>query len=355
MRIATWVHDDATRAGFVQRGPDGDDLVHALPDGTTTLDLVRGGLAHVLVTGARTVADVPGVPLADVRLLPPIQPPAMRDFVAFEEHVEGVVKSVSEGAGVPPEWFGAPTFYFTNPHTLVATGDDVAAPSGSQALDFELEVAAVIGAVDGSVGRDLDPASAREHIVGYTILNDWSARDLQRREMKVSLGPCKGKDFANTLGPWIVTADEVADLHDDDGFLALELSVSINGRAFGRDLLSNMGWPFAELVAYASRDSRVLPGDVLGSGTSGGGCLAEAWGRAGSRTPPPLVPGDVVRIVVERIGAVQNTVVAGRDLPAPAPARVRPRARTRAEPAAARPTGAPPATTPPSATPVPTT
>ena len=324
MRIATWSHDGVTRAGVVHH-----DRVHALPDGVTTLDLVRTGLARALETGRRLVADTPGVPLTDVRLLPPIQPPAMRDFVAFEEHVEGVVKSVSEGAGVVPEWYEAPTFYFTNPHTLVATGDDVAAPSGSRALDFELEVAAVIGAVDGSDGRDLDPAAAREHIFGYTILNDWSARDLQRREMKVSLGPCKGKDFANTLGPWILTADELEDLHDDDGFLALELSASINGEKFGRDLLSNMGWPFAELVAYASRDSRVAPGDVLGSGTSAGGCLAEAWGRAGSQTPPPLAPGDVVRLEVERIGAVENAVVARPDLPPPAPARKRPRTRTR--------------------------
>ncbi|MCF4121082.1 fumarylacetoacetate hydrolase family protein [Antribacter sp. KLBMP9083] len=324
MRIATWEHRGSTGAGFVDGG-----RVFALPDGATTLDLVRDGLERTLDAGRRVVADGTGVPLSEVRLLPPIQPPAMRDFVAFEEHVEGVVKSVSGGAGVVPEWYQAPTFYFTNPHTLVATGDDVAVPSGSHALDFELEVAAVIGAVDGSDGRDLDPVAGREHIFGYTILNDWSARDLQRREMRVSLGPCKGKDFANTLGPWIVTADEVEDLHDDDGFLALELSVAINGVTFGRDLLSNMGWPFAELVAYASRSSRVAPGDVLGSGTSAGGCLAEAWGRAGSQTPPPLAPGDTVRMEVERIGVIENTVVAGRDLPAPAPARVRPRTRTR--------------------------
>lgn len=324
MKIATWEQQSEERSGVVV-----DDQVFAFPAGTTVLDLVRLGLPEVLRRGTELVRSGAPVALASVRLLPPIQPPAMRDFVAFEEHVEGVVKSVSEGAGVVPEWYDAPTFYFTNPHTLRATGDEIAAPSGSAALDFELEVAAIIGAVTGSDGSDLSPELAHQHIFGYTILNDWSARDLQRREMRVSLGPCKGKDFANTIGPWIVTADEFEALHDDDGFLPIEMSVSINGAEFGRDLLSNMGWPFAELVAYASRNSRVAPGDLLGSGTAGSGCLGEAWGRAGSQTPPPLQPGDVVRMEVEGIGVIENRAVAGRELPVPAAARIRPRNRTR--------------------------
>ena len=307
MKIATWQHGSGEYSGVVV-----GDRTYALPDGTTGLDLVQLGLHAALQIGEQLIATGSSVPLAEVRLLPPIQPPAMRDFVAFEEHVEGVVQSVSGGAGVVPEWYEAPTFYFTNPHTLRATGDEIAAPSASEALDFELEVAAIIGPVDGSDGTNLTPELAHQHIFGYTILNDWSARDLQRREMKVSLGPCKGKDFANTIGPWIVTADEFEQLHDDEGFLPISMSVSINGEEFGRDLLSNMGWPFAELVAYASRNSRVAPGDLLGSGTAGSGCLAEAWGRAGSQTPRPLRPGDVVQMEVEGIGVIENRVVAGR-------------------------------------------
>ena len=117
-------------------------------------------------------------------------------------------------------------------------------------------------------------------------MNDWSARDLQRREMKVNLGPAKGKDFASTLGPWLVTADELEPYRDADGFLALEMSVSVNGTVIGHDLLSNMGWPFEELVSYASRGAQVRAGDVLGSGTCGnGGCLAELWGRRGAAGP----------------------------------------------------------------------
>jgi len=192
-------------------------------------------------------------------------------------------------------------------------------------LDFELEVAAVIG----REGRHLAPERAREHIAGYTIFNDWSARDLQAREMKVSLGPAKGKDTATTLGPWLVTADELEPYRDADGFLALAMSAEVNGRVVGRDLLSNMGWPFEDLIAYASRGTLVRPGDVLGSGTCGnGGCLAELWGRGISRDDlPPLRPGDVVTLTVEGLGTIANRVVPGDD-PIPVPA-ARPRPRTR--------------------------
>jgi 2-keto-4-pentenoate hydratase/2-oxohepta-3-ene-1,7-dioic acid hydratase in catechol pathway len=293
------------------------------------LDLTRAGVAAAVELGSEALRR-PGVPLTAVTLLAPLTPPSLRDFVAFEEHVEGVVRSVSEGATVQPEWYEAPTFYFGNPHTLSGSGADVAPPSGSAELDVELEVAAVIGAVPGSDGRDLTPERAAAHIFGYTILNDWSARDVQRREMRVGLGPCKGKDFASTLGPWVVTADEVADLVDDEGFLALEVSWRRNGDVVGRDLLSNMGWPFPELVAYASRSSRVVPGDVLGSGTTGSGCLAELWGRTGERRPAPLQAGETVRMDVERIGWIENRVAEAAPLPPVPPARTRSRRRTRA-------------------------
>jgi 2-keto-4-pentenoate hydratase/2-oxohepta-3-ene-1,7-dioic acid hydratase in catechol pathway len=320
MRFATWEDGGIVTAGVV-----GEHGLHALPPEITVLDLVRAGLPTALDTGLAALS-APPVPLAEVRLLPPLQPPTVRDFVAFEEHVEGVVKSVGDGAGVVPEWYEAPTFYFTNPYALLGAHDDVPVPPGSQLLDFELEVAVVVG----RDGASLTPEIAREHVFGYTVLNDWSARDLQRREMKVNLGPAKGKDSATTLGPWLVTADELEPYRDDDGFLALDMRVSVNGTAIGQDLLSNMGWPFEDLIAYASRGTEVRAGDVLGSGTCGnGGCLAELWGRRGELTPPPLVPGDVVEMTVEGIGTIRNRVVAGVDLPPVAPARARPRTRTR--------------------------
>jgi 2-keto-4-pentenoate hydratase/2-oxohepta-3-ene-1,7-dioic acid hydratase in catechol pathway len=318
MRFATYELEGTVHAGVVA-----GNAVHALPAGTTVLDLVRAGLPSALTAGAAALAG-PSAPLDRVRLLPPLAPPTVRDFVAFEEHVEGVVASVSGGSGVPAEWYEAPTFYFTNPYALIGAHDDVPVPPGSRLLDFELEVAAVVG----RDGFSLTPAQARDAIFGYTVFNDWSARDLQRREMKVGLGPAKGKDSATTLGPWLVTADELAPFHDEDGFLALGMRVSVNGVDIGHDLLSNMGWPFPELVSYASRGTWVRAGDVLGSGTCGnGGCLAELWGRRGEQDPPALRPGDVVEMTVEGIGTIRNRVVPGIDLPAVRAARSRTRAR----------------------------
>ena len=319
MRFATWVHDGEVSAGVVSGAG-----VHALP-GTTVLDLVRAGLPTAIAAGEQAL-DGPAVPLDAVRLLPPLEAPTVRDFVAFEEHVEGVVAGMGMGAGVVPEWYQAPTFYFTNPYALHGAHDDVAVPPGCQRFDFELEVAVVVG----RDGASLTPEAARGHVFGYTVLNDWSARDLQRREMQVSLGPAKGKDSATTLGPFLVTADELEPYRDDEGFLALDMRVSVNGELVGQDLLSNMGWPFEELIAYASRGTEVRAGDVLGSGTCGnGGCLAELWGRRGPDSVPSLQPGDVVEMTVEGLGTIRNTVVPGLELPPVAAARPRPRTRTR--------------------------
>jgi 2-keto-4-pentenoate hydratase/2-oxohepta-3-ene-1,7-dioic acid hydratase in catechol pathway len=318
MRFATWEAGGVVSAGVVS-----DAGLHGLPARTTVLDLVRAGLPAALEAGAAAL-DGPAVPLDGVRLLPPLTPPTVRDFVAFEEHVEGMV--AGSGDPVAPEWYQAPTFYFTNPYALVGAHDDVAVPPGSQRFDFELEVAVVVG----RDGASVTPEQARDHVFGYTILNDWSARDLQFREMAVRLGPAKGKDSATTLGPWLVTADELEPYRDAEGFLQLDMRVGVNGTEIGQDLLSNMGWPFEELISYASRGTEVRAGDVLGSGTCGnGGCLAELWGRRGEPTPPPLRPGDVVEMTVEGIGTIRNRVVEGLDLPPVAPARPRPRTRRR--------------------------
>ena len=321
MRFATYERDGGpARAGVVS-----DAGIHPLPEDVTVLGLVRAGLPAAL-TSARRALDGPAVPLSAVRLLPPLEAPSVRDFVAFEEHVEGM--AAGGGGTVAEQWYQAPTFYFTNPYALIGANDDVAVPPGCELLDYELEVAVVVG----RNGSSLSAEQAREHIFGYTVLNDWSARDLQRREMAVHLGPAKGKDFATTLGPWLVTADELEPYRDADGFLALDLRASVNGELTGQDLLSNMGWPFEELIAYASRGAQVRAGDVLGSGTCGnGGCLAELWGRNGKTDPPPLRSGDVVELAVEGIGTVRNRVIEGLTLPPVREARSRsvPRLRVR--------------------------
>lgn len=287
------------------------------------LDVVRTGLPAALEAGAEALRR-PAVPLAACAV-------AAAPGSAHRPRLRGLRgtrrrrrrERVRRGRGAP-EWYEAPTFYFTNPYALLGAHDDVPVPPGCELFDFELEVAAVVG----RDGASLSPEQARQAIFGYTILNDWSARDLQRREMKVQLGPAKGKDSATTLGPWLVTADELAAHHDEDGFLTLEMSVSVNSARIGHDLLSNMGWPFAELVSYASRGTWVRAGDVLGSGTCGnGGCLAELWGRG--RDIPALAPGDVVEMTVEGLGTIRNTVVTGTTLPPVPAARPRSGRRTR--------------------------
>ncbi|MGW8379067.1 fumarylacetoacetate hydrolase family protein [Streptomyces sp. ODS28] len=333
MRFAAYVHQQQHR--FAVLGDD--DVLHPVPGAASLTELLAsggasgdasgGGLSAVLDAGAAALDAAAGPHVSEVRLLPPLRPASIRDFVSFEEHVEGVRRTVEGTGGVPEQWYEAPTFYFSNPHAVFGPHDDVPVPPGSAVLDFELEVGAVIGAE----GADLSPEQAREHILGYTLFNDWSARDLQSAEMRVGLGPCKGKDTATTLGPYLVTADELEPHRDAEGFLRLALTAEVNGEVVGTDLLSNMSWTFEELTAYASRGTRVLPGDVLGSGTCGnGGCLAELWGTSGTQTPPPLKPGDTVTLTAEGLGTVANTVVPGAD-PVPLP---KGRRRSRERPAA---------------------
>ncbi|MEU0270044.1 fumarylacetoacetate hydrolase family protein [Nocardioides sp. NPDC006303] len=301
MKLATFRDPalDVPRVGLVT-----EDGLHPFAVRHSMRTLIAGG-RDVLDRAADDARAEAAIDLAEVELLAPLEPASVRDFVAFEEHVEGVRRSVDGVSGVPDAWYDAPAFYFTNPHAILGPGAEVPFPAACAARDFELEVAAVVGAE----GRSVPPEEAGAYVFGYTIFNDWSARDLQGREMQVGLGPAKGKDFATTLGPWIVTADELEPYRDEDGFLDLLCTVSVNGVEIGRDRLSNVGWTFETMIAYASRDSRVVAGDVLGSGTVGnGGCLAELWGRHGSQEPKPLQPGDVVTLEVEGIGALTNTV-----------------------------------------------
>jgi 2-keto-4-pentenoate hydratase/2-oxohepta-3-ene-1,7-dioic acid hydratase in catechol pathway len=300
MRIARVEMTASARVALV----DGE-LVRLLAPATDVRDVLRDP------AGAQPTAET--LRLDAVRLLPPVEAPSIRDFLTFEQHIEGIVRLHEPPRDITPQWYEAPTFYFSNPHSLIGPNDDVAVPPGCNVFDYELEVAAVIG----RDGRDLTPADARDHIVGYTIFNDWSARDLQFAEMQVGLGPAKGKDSAITLGPWLVTADELEPYRRGDR-LELELEVLVNGERIGGDTLANMAWSFDELVAYASRGTWVRTGDVLGSGTCGNGCLAELWGRRGRREPPPLEVGDVVTMNVEAIGTISNRVVAGAE-PAPVP------------------------------------
>jgi len=247
-------------------------------------------------------------PIADIRLRPPIpRPPTVRDFYAFEQHVRTARQR--RGLEMIPDWYELPVFYFSNPYATIGPDDPVPIPPGSNALDFELEVAAVVGLA----GADLTPETAEGHIVGYTIMNDWSARDLQRREMSLSLGPVKGKDFATSLGPMLVTTDELA-AHRKGCAFDLTMTATVNDQEYSRATLSEIYWSFPEMLAYASRGTRLEAGDVIGSGTCGTGCILELSLVHGAELFPWLKPGDLVELRVDQLGSLCNPVVPGRPL-----------------------------------------
>jgi 2-keto-4-pentenoate hydratase/2-oxohepta-3-ene-1,7-dioic acid hydratase in catechol pathway len=305
MRWATYADQDGRdRVGLVRDGE-----VRALPPGTRLLDLLSDDgerMAEAAVRAEREPADVHD--LAAVRLRAPIPvPPSVRDFYAFEQHVRTARQR--RGLEMEPDWYELPVFYFTNPAAILGPGDDVAIPPGSSQLDFELEVAAVVG----KGGSDLGPGEAERHIAGFMVMNDWSARDLQRREMKLSLGPAKGKDFATSLGPFLVTRDELESARKDRAY-DLAMTASVNGVEYSRASLADLYWSFGEMLAYASRGTRLVPGDVIGSGTCGTGCILELSLVHGEEAYPWLRPGDEVVLEVEGLGRLANRVVDGAPL-----------------------------------------
>jgi fumarylacetoacetate (FAA) hydrolase len=225
---------------------------------------------------------------------------SIRDFYAFEEHVKTC--RAHRGLAMAPQWYEVPAFYFSNPVAIIGEGDSVYAPTGSTALDYELELACVIGCTARNLSAD---DSAMDSVLGFTIMNDWSARDLQRAEMAIGLGPSKSKDFATSLGPRIVPFNELGD-HYREGRLHLGMSASVNGKHYSRGNSGTMYWTWPQLLAHASRDTELRPGDVLGSGTVGTGCILELTPEAVGGW---LKPGDVVELTIERLGTLRNVVV----------------------------------------------
>ncbi|GAA3388953.1 fumarylacetoacetate hydrolase family protein [Cryptosporangium minutisporangium] len=287
MRLTTVLTAEGARVGVL----DGDVIRLAAP-GPTLLDVIAEGVEALRTRDAIGVEEAVFGPL--------LAPPSVRDFLTYEQHLAALA------GAVPEEWYDQPLFYFSNPAAIVAPYGEVRMPPLVTQYDYELEVAAVIG----KAGSDLTPEQGAAHIVGYTIMNDWSARDLQVAEFKQPMGPSKSKDAAITLGPWLVTADELADFVED-GRLALRTEVRLNGARTGGDTTANMSWSFGDLVAYASRGTVVRPGDVLGSGTCGTGCLAEIKRTQPETAPDWLKAGDVVRIEVEQLGSIENRLVPG--------------------------------------------
>lgn len=226
----------------------------------------------------------------EVRLLTPLPDArSLRDFYAFEAHVKRGFEK--RGEPMPKEWYEFPVYYQTGHHNLIGSGEDVLWPSFTERFDYELELAAIIG----REGRNVPAARARELIAGFTVMDDFSARDIQRREMKVRLGPAKGKHWCSALGPWMVTTEEIGDPY------ALTMTARINGEEWSRGNSGDIFWKFEQMIEFLSQDDTLYPGDVLGSGTVGTGCGLELdrWVR----------PGDVIELEIEKIGVLRNRVV----------------------------------------------
>ena len=246
-----------------------------------------------------------GKPIAileeNVQLLSPIpNPQSFRDFYAFEQHVRAARKL--RGLDMHPDWFKIAIFYFSNPAALYGHKEEIPYPRGTNELDYELEFAVIIA----NGGSNIAQEDADQYIAGYTVCNDWSARDLQREEMAMSLGPAKGKDFASSFGPYMVTPDELTDAWDDNGKLHLRMTCHVNGKLISDGNTNDLYHPFTKMIERASMNAKLLPGDILGSGTVGTGCILElrpdnvgGW----------IKKGDVVRMEVERLGVLENKIV----------------------------------------------
>jgi fumarylacetoacetate (FAA) hydrolase len=281
--------EKGTLSGFITRATPGIDEIRAL------IESVDAGNAPILKGHTRRVFDQDAVtlhaPLSPMR--------SLRDFYAFEQHVK--TANQNRGREVPKEWYEIPVFYFSNHNAIYGQDQVIPYPRQSSALDYELEIACVIG----KGGINIAPEAAEDHILGLMIFNDWSARDLQRQEMVVGLGPAKGKDFASSFGPYLVTLDELSDRHmGRPGVYDLEMVARVNGEERSRGNMRDLYYSFGDLIARASQDVPLYPGEVIGSGTVGTGCLLEITRAQG----PWLQPGDVVELEIERLGILRNTI-----------------------------------------------
>jgi len=295
MKFATYSDGTGeTRAAVLQ-----DGQLYAVPGAASVLDLIGDGLDALLEHGRAALASAVPVAVETVRLEAPLRPPSLRDSMCFHEHI---VNCMGE---VDPLHHEFPAFYLSNHAAVIGPEDDAAISPGCEQFDYELEVAAVIG----RPGSNIRPEDAREHIVGYTTYIDWSARDLQFEEMSLRLGPAKGKDGATTLGPVLVSADELEPLRKDKGF-DVAMSVAINAEPVSAGNWATIDWSFDDVVAYTSRGTHLVTGDVLGSGTVGRGCLFEHRALDPEGFRGWLQEGDVVTFEVDLIGRMDVRIAA---------------------------------------------
>lgn len=306
MRWVTFRDDDGERTGVLA-----GDAIHALQPGVTLLELIGYGAAGLQEVGEDVLRSAPSVRLDQVTLMAPIpRPPSIRDSLCFLDHMRNCQAAMGGGRVLKDTWYRIPAFYFACPSTVLGPYDDAPTAPGSAWQDFELEIAAVIG----TAGKDLSVAEAEKAIIGYMIFNDWSARDLQQLEGQLAIGQAKGKDSGATLGPYLVTPEEL-EPYRRDGKLSLEVTALVNDKVIGTGSTGTMDWSFGEIISYASRGVMLAPGDVFGSGTVPTCTLVEHLDPTAPESFPGwLHDGDVVTLKVQALGETRQTV---RKTPAP--------------------------------------
>lgn len=268
-----------TMLEFLEGGPSTLAAARRAKDYVTTLSLSKGPFGETIMYAA-----------VDVQFMAPLpNPSSLRDFIAFEEHIAATSKK--RGQAIPSEWYKAPVYYKGNHRTIIGPEEPLSWPLDTTKLDYELELACVIG----RQGKNISERQVEDYIAGYTIMNDFSARDIQFQEMACRLGPAKGKDFATALGPCLVTPDEIADLG------TLTMIARVNGEERSRGRFGTIHWSFAQMIAHVSRGETIYPGDVFGSGTVGGGC--------GLELDRYLKPDDVVELEIQPIGVLRTQIV----------------------------------------------
>lgn len=277
--------------------------IHAAPVGMTLTDCFGESPQSFADTGRALESDADLViDLGQVRLHSPVpRPPSIRDFMVFEEHALNGTKAI--GTTLGDEWYEMPGFYFTNPAAVRGDQDPIRVAPGSERYDYEAE----LGAVIGWSAQDASVAGAADLIAGYCLLIDWSARDLQAREMRMGLGPAKGKDTATSLGPVLITGDEIASRRTGRGY-DLDVTVQVNGRSYTSSNYSAMYWSFEEAISYASRGTELVPGDIFGSGTCGQGCILELQYLHGDQEYPWLQPDDRVTVTADVLGRLEHVL-----------------------------------------------
>lgn len=291
-----WVTGYRATGGSLRVGLLSEESVYWADEGQTLLSLLQGEVplkeVAIRLTENPSTVDL----RSECQLHSPLpNPPSIRDYASFEQHIHVTYAAI--GRQIGDRWKDEPSSFFLNPINITGPEATIYMPAECEQLDFEVEIAVVIG----REARDLSPNEARDYIAGFTILNDWSCRDVQRRESERGLNASKSKDFTTTIGPWLVTPEEFDET-------TAEARVSVNGRQYGRGRLADIWWSLNELVAYSSMDCTLRPGEIIASGTLPNCCILELSSTNGVEKYPWLVTGDCVEIEIDGLGVLRNTV-----------------------------------------------